>query len=99
MCFVRSRPASVAVQEEDRNIGHEHVVAAEPVAFGDQFAQQDVADDVVALFAGVLFVNLREVQDAVNVGIRVPDIYLQRDVGRIVGLLDIAQLLDRKSVV
>ena len=37
--------------------------------------------------------NLREVQDAVNVGIRVPDVYLQRDVGRIVGLLDIAQLL------
>lgn len=43
----------VAVQEENRDVGQEHVLSPEPVAFGEQFAQLDVADDVVAVFAGV----------------------------------------------
>lgn len=37
----------VAVQEENRDVGQEHVLSPEPVAFGEQFAQLDVADDVV----------------------------------------------------
>ena len=73
----------VAVQEEDRDVGQEHVLSPEPVAFGEQLAQQDVADDVIALFADVLFVDFREVQDAVYVGLVVARIDFQGYVRRI----------------
>ena len=89
----------VAVQEENRDVGQEHVLSPEPVAFGEQFAQLDVADDVVAVFAGVLFVHLRKIQDAVHVGLLVPHVDLQRDVRRVVGLLHVVLLLVLVAVV
>lgn len=79
--------SAVAVQEEDRDIRQEDVPARELRALVHQFAQQDVADHVVALLADVLFAYFVEMQYVVYVGLLIADVNLQRDVGRVPGFL------------
>ena len=89
----------IAVQEEDRDVRQEDVPARKLRSFFEQFAQRNLADHVVALLADELFVNLREVQNALHVGLLVAGVDFQRDVGRVVGFLDVVHLLVLVAVV
>lgn len=77
----------ILIEEEDRDIGDKEILGGELVAFGDQLREADIANDVVALRRDILLVDLLEVQHVLDIGLRIADVDLQQNVGRVVGLL------------